>query len=443
MDRSTRWAAALARAAGLFGSRTDGATAVMFAVSAVPIMVAVGGAVDYSRALTARTELAAAADAAALATAQFAWQAYSDGRRDWVAAAATAGRRSFSARANEVTSASIHRITATPSISGAVISAQVKYTGSVSANFMSVLGFGGFAVGGTAVASVKAPTYTDIHIVIDNSESMGIGATASDVQININTIGCSVACHFGNTDASGKGMPERARAAGSTLRIDVVKQATLNALTRVQGLMTQGRVRVALYTLSSGLTPVFPLSNDIPAAIAAVNTIDLSSTPGQGGSNMTYSLQQLATMLPTAGSGLTSAQPQGVVMLMTDGVQDAATESLADGSAPVSDPNYVLFPPIGPEWSMQAFDPASCAPIKNRNYRMVTLQAKYVIPAFAEADPRYAFVRDTLAGSISQNLTSCASSTTDAYIADAPADFQQAIYNMFLNALSSNLALKK
>jgi Flp pilus assembly protein TadG len=443
MKRLKSGPADFARAAKHFAGRREGGTAVFFAVGAVPLMLAVGGAVDYGRAITARAELSAAADAAALAAAQTAAKAYSESKGNWSNEGTIAGRRSFTARSGSIAGVTVHRLSTQPAMSGTTISAEVTYSATVTTNFLRVLGLRGFSADGTAVSSIKAPVFTDIHLVIDNSESMGIGATANDIQININTIGCSVACHFGNTDASGKGMPERARAAGSTLRIDVVKQATLSALNRVQGLMAQGRVRVAVYTLSSGLTPVFPLSSNIAGAIAAIQKIDLTSTPGQGGSNMTYSLQQLATSLPQAGNGLNKNQPQGFVMLMTDGVQDAATESLADGSTPVPDPKYVLFPPIGPEWSIQAFDPSACAPIKNRNYTMVTLEAKYVIPSFAESDVRYSFIRDVLAGSIAQNMAACASSANNAYVADAPADFQQAIYNMFASALSSNLALKK
>ncbi len=52
-----------------FGSCQKGSIAVMYAVSAIPIFVAAGSAVDYIRYLSNVTELQAALDSAALAAA--------------------------------------------------------------------------------------------------------------------------------------------------------------------------------------------------------------------------------------------------------------------------------------------------------------------------------------------------------------------------------------
>src|SRR5436190_4022210 len=48
------------------GRDTRGATAIMFALTAVPFLIGIGAAIDYSRAATAKTKLDAAIDAAAL-----------------------------------------------------------------------------------------------------------------------------------------------------------------------------------------------------------------------------------------------------------------------------------------------------------------------------------------------------------------------------------------
>lgn len=50
-----------------FVSDRRGGAAIIFGVAAVPIMIGVGSAVEYSRAVDLRTRITAAADAAALA----------------------------------------------------------------------------------------------------------------------------------------------------------------------------------------------------------------------------------------------------------------------------------------------------------------------------------------------------------------------------------------
>ncbi len=49
-----------------FAADRTGAIAVVFALTLVPMLMAVGAAVDYSRAASLRSDLQAAADAAAL-----------------------------------------------------------------------------------------------------------------------------------------------------------------------------------------------------------------------------------------------------------------------------------------------------------------------------------------------------------------------------------------
>ena len=56
----------------LFARNTKGNVAVLFGLALIPIMIAIGGAVDYGRALLVRERMADAADAAALAIGSWA-----------------------------------------------------------------------------------------------------------------------------------------------------------------------------------------------------------------------------------------------------------------------------------------------------------------------------------------------------------------------------------
>src|ERR1700749_1077809 len=53
-----------------FSSRNRGNVSVMFAVAVIPMLAAVGVAVDYTRAVTARSAMQAAADSTALMLSQ-------------------------------------------------------------------------------------------------------------------------------------------------------------------------------------------------------------------------------------------------------------------------------------------------------------------------------------------------------------------------------------
>ncbi len=78
--------AALQRLWGEFRRREDGQIAVIFALATLPIAIAVGAAIDYSRGNQVRTHLQTALDSAVLAAAI-------DGSSNWQTVALCGGVR--------------------------------------------------------------------------------------------------------------------------------------------------------------------------------------------------------------------------------------------------------------------------------------------------------------------------------------------------------------
>jgi Flp pilus assembly protein TadG len=421
-----------------------GASLLMFALAIIPVMLAVGAAIDYGRSASIKNALNAAADTAALTAAKVAAEQIAANNSSWQAAAVTAAQNVFVGNAQ-----SIGGLAAAPapsvslSQSGASVVAQLSFSVQVATTVMRVGGISTLNVANTVTATISTPlqNYTDLHIVIDTSASMGLGASSSDQAALsqptvLGGIGCALACHFtddvGDTDnlAAARAVYNPATGTNVQLRIDAVKAAIVNALTAVQNANSTvelAKLRIAVYTFSNALANVYPLQTGVSGAIAAVDAVDLAVsapcsgggsgcavTGGAGGTNISYSLQQLAATLAAAGDGSSSTSPLGYVLLVTDGVQDSTYDYQAtSGSStntPTVDPNWVAYPTSGYTAAFPGFvgdpivepvDPSQCSAITSAaglNYKLMTMNVNYVVPTGADlsqspADvPRFSFI---------------------------------------------------
>jgi Flp pilus assembly protein TadG len=426
-----------------------GNVGMFFAIAAIPLMLAVGAGLDYSRGSTIRQQLSNAADAAALGAAKTAASEFSAGAGNWHARGVAAGQALFAADTKSITARNISVGTPTISItrSGTTFAAQVSSTVSVPTVLMRIVQVNSLNVSVMNAASVGTTGYVDIHIVIDVSASMGIGAAASDQQTLETTNGCTLACHYADVYSDPDNLAQ-ARASGASLRIDVVKQAVVSALGQLNG----GQIRIAVYTLSNTLTNVFPLSSNITAAITAVNGVDLASQNGEGGKNATYGLQQLNALLPTAGSGASASSPLGVVILATDAVQDSNQFVYSSGPGSlmqaVPDPNFVSYSPSQsfPGYAgnpiIETIDPGSCSPIKSKGYTFMTIYMQYLVPTLQPdaSDPRYSYIAQTLDPLLTSRMSACATSASYAAFASSPSSIQTAIGSLF--SAASGMALR-
>jgi len=427
----------LLETARYFSRETRGTVAILFAVALFPILLAGGGAIDYAATLRAKQTLDTVADSAALAAAEFAAQEYRNGNWNWNANAVTAGQKTFAASPNRA-GVTVGAPNVSVAMSGQSMTATVSYAATVKTNLLKIAGINAMSVNNTITTSVTVAKYTDLHVVIDNSTSMGMAASAADENILQTKLGttCFVACHI--AAFAGSDNVASYRAAGATLRIDVIKNAVAQSLTNLQSSTASGTVRVAIYTFNNTLTQIFPLSSNLPAAITAANAVDLA-TDG-GGTNITYALNSLNASLPIPGSGMNASSPKGAVLLFTDAVQDHELYTAATGVW-ANDPNWVSYSPsVYNQWDYQPIDPGGCAPIKAKGYSMLVLNAQYVITSTDLAEQsRYGDIANIVLPAVPANIASCSSGAGYFYSANSPAQITSAVTTMFASA-ANNMA---
>ena len=443
--------------AARFSRHTGGSVAIIFTLAAIVLVGFVGAAVDYARAMSVRSKMSAAADAAALAAAARASQDLVAGASSWQTNGAAAATDYFAAQTATLAFATTTVPAVAVTNNGAAINASVSYSVDVPTTFLRITGISSITVSGQTQAATNILPYTDINVVIDVSTSMGIGATAFDQQTLFTSTGCALACHMSDVGGTVDSLAA-ARASGAELRIDVVKSAITQALKTINTLtVNNGQVRVAVYTLSNTLTNVYPLSSDIPGAVSAIAGIDLPQGINTGGTNTTYALQTIKPLLPTPGPGSSSSAPRGFVVLMTDGVQNSAQEATYDSVTRLyamgMDPNFVPLPGPAPSmtsWgieTLQAFDPSACTPIKTKGYTLLTMNVEYLIPAPslylvdrsgnpADTSGRFPFIQTNLLSGIAANMQACASTPDLAFSASRPADIATATGDMFQKILA-------
>jgi Flp pilus assembly protein TadG len=214
-NSTLRLAARFARMRALFASfrsNTRANVAVISAVSALPLITAIGCVVDYTTASMIRTKLQGAADAATLASVSansplMATAKAMTGNGN-VSGGSTATVNFFNSNLTGTTGYTTPSPTANVTKTGMVISATLSFTAQVPTFFLGVIGYRNIAISGTSTSSYKLPTYIDFYLTIDVSGSMSFPSTASE-QARLQAVnpdnmtgsngypkGCTFACHF-------------------------------------------------------------------------------------------------------------------------------------------------------------------------------------------------------------------------------------------------------
>jgi Flp pilus assembly protein TadG len=191
-----------------------GNVAIIFAIAAIPLISAIGCAVDYSQATRMKAKLQAAADAASIA-------ALSQKSPGFIAASVMTGNGSVTDGvndANNVFDANMKEVTgflSPPSRTSVVtktgikLAATVTFSADVPVTFMKVLGYQTLTVTGSSGSAATLPPYLDFYLTLDVSGSMGLPSTPAEqtrlgrinpdnwVQYHNSTgVSCTLACHF-------------------------------------------------------------------------------------------------------------------------------------------------------------------------------------------------------------------------------------------------------
>jgi len=365
---------------GAFQNDTRGSVAIIFIFFLFVGMGVIGGTVDLGSAYRTRAMLLDAADAASLsavvngsASLNAAAAMTTDGA---VPGAAAAAEAAFMAQVAGQDGSLHPSATATVVKQGTTVTATVSFIVDVPTHFMGVFGVSSVSVAGHATSVNGTPAFVDFYLLLDNSPSMGVAATQNDIDTMVNaTGGCAFACH--ETDKPGTDNYSIAHNLGVTTRIDVLRQATQKLMdTAVSTATVPNQFRMSIDTFNINLHPISPLTTNLAAAKADAAAIDLMVVPAQSwnddrDTNFDVVLPQLDAKVPASGSGVTSADPQRVAFLVTDGVQDMDPATALDvlpGAS--SSPNAHRL--------IQAFNPSVCTAMKNRGIKVAVIYTTFM-----------------------------------------------------------------
>src|ERR1700722_5430002 len=223
----------LSRLLNRFRRDQRGNVAVIFAIATIPLISAVGFAIDYSEATRIRAKLQSAADAAAVASISqnsAGWlQASTMMTNGPVTAAQTAAMNIFNGNINGMIptlfTLNASQTNAVVTKTGANLTATVSFSANVPVTFLKVIGQSQFTVAGNSSANSSLPLYLDFYLTLDVSGSMGLPSTTtpnggeaarmqwvSPDNFRQYPTGCTLASHFTQqngpcTDSGTQGYP--------------------------------------------------------------------------------------------------------------------------------------------------------------------------------------------------------------------------------------------
>jgi hypothetical protein len=417
----------------------------------------VGFAADFAYASYINRGLQSAADAAVLAaTSQSAATSGGGyGNTSWLT---SYGSDVFAGNiANLPVSNVTPTFTVKPNGTGGVIAA-ASYTYAVPTFISSIIGIPTLTVSGSAKATANPLTYIRYYILVDISQSMGIGATQSDMDTLYNRVaqynsgtdgeqGCTFGCHVvsqGLTNSGGTQTITNEYLAHNlspkvTLRIDSAVAAIQDVITQAQAAAgANANISIGLYTMNDDYTngtlvrTISAPSTNYTGLSATAATIDLGNNESWGAGDSDFPDQLSAFVsndLAANGSGASAVSPLNYVFIITDGLADV------QGSCPSGH-------------CTSALNPSNCSAIQAKatvgviytTYNPIYLYtnptgSKWV--SSTTLDPLYISLVQTPAASIASNLQSCATSLTYYYEAsDGPA-IDSGMRTLFASSLAT------
>ena len=410
MHRLLTRAGRLKGRATALASNAEGSINVLFALAVLPTIGLVGLGVDYGMAISSKTRLDNAADAAALAGVVTAKEfiAANAQQSDVMTAGIKAGEsqalKAFIVNASKVPFATVSLSQLEIVRSGQTLDATVSYTATVQSTFGRLFGLSATTLTNRVNASADIAGYLDFYLMVDVSGSMGLPTTDSDAALlaskSVEDQGnCQFACHFPNR----KGWN---LAAGKIqLRSDAVNNAVCALLDRASKPIVPNQYRIGIYPFINRLATLAPLSDTTTSLaslkttadcgkawpLAFTNLLDTGSTQlftnndpttgtGSGGTHFETALPQMKSTIRTFGNGSSSANPKPFVFLITDGMQNSQTySSWKDKKTYPGNPSkFAGYRYADWDGSQPAqIDPAKCADLKKAGATISILYIPY------------------------------------------------------------------
>lgn len=307
----------------------SGGVAIGMSLVLLLLLGCIGLAVDVGLSYRTKTRVQGAADAAALAGAVAAKNfvaGQSSQSQDILteaeSIAQSAAQKIFSADTSIV---QVFKPSATINLdlSGGAVQSNVTYSVNVKSFFAGLFGRKSFLVAGQASAIVSMPKYIEVHLLIDTSGSMAIGASAADQNALISATGCAFACHDGSPVNGYADAYAFAMANGITLRYTAINSGILSLMNKIDTIDPGHQfINVAVYSFNNNVTNNAALTTNTGVIRANLPTAPATSSTTAGATHFNEIIGQVVNSIGNGGSGNSASDPIKLIIIATDGAQD-------------------------------------------------------------------------------------------------------------------------
>jgi hypothetical protein len=309
-----------------FGADVAGATAVVFALMAVPATAMIGMAMDLVAVQHAISTARDAADTASLAA--LATETTNTETRKAAARTAFESNLSADQRAN------IESFEVGFTLASGEEKATVRFRMRQPMGFGSLFGQSEWSYSGETQAARAHTDFLDVRFWLDGSASMGIAADEAGrdrlIALSRNDRdhrNCAFACHM-ETDMNRSDNRDyrttyaRAEANGVKLRIDLMKEHVARVVRELEDARLNKDVRNFRYGVASidrGYRELLEPNNNLTTVQNAVDDFDFSS--GWSGTFLDRGITEGERDVPTQGFGSGETDRRTMIVLVTDGYQ--------------------------------------------------------------------------------------------------------------------------
>ena len=353
-----------------FARARGGQIAVTFALMAIPILFAAGAAIDYGRRNAATAQLDAAIDAVVLGVIA---QKTNTITPDMLSKA----RTQFMAEAAKVPDVTVTSFVPTPALGVTQVELNATYTATVNTTLSSMMNVVTMNISGKSGGLRNVAQFIDFYLLLDNSPSMGLAATATDIA-NLQRVasGCAFACHLLNSNGTENTNDNYniAKRNNIKLRIQVLRDAVANLVDSAKSTMTlTQQFRMEMWTFSDFQTRLIQMTNSLDQVKTASSQIDLAySYQDQRDSQTAYerAITKMTNTIPASGNGVTPASPIRFLFFVNDGVQDTPIDgSMSNRSAGFT---------INSNRFISGINPATCQSMKDSNIKIGIIYTQYL-----------------------------------------------------------------
>jgi hypothetical protein len=412
-------------------------TLMLIGLGAPILFGAAGFAVDYGYATFLKQSLDKAADTAVLTATSQSAAAAGNGYNDlgWLT--------SYSLDVFQGNIANL-KVSVTPTItvvsngSGGVV-ATATYSYAMPTYFSQIIGIPTINISGKATATANPVTYINYYILLDISQSMGIGATQADMSAlysrtqTYNNAGCVFGCHVttGGQPYSNEYLAHNI-SPKINLRIDAAISAIQTVISDAQAAAgSKQNIKIGLYTMSDNpvsgtrFTTVAAPSTNYTSLSTAAGAITLgnNTSGGIGDSDFSYAMGQFTSLVATSGNGASAATAKSYVFVITDGLRDVYGALCTSGHC------------------TSAFDNTLCNTLKTKA-TVGTIYTTY-LPIYNYNNSAYGYdinyyqLAYPYVNQLPTNLQSCATSATYYYQASDSVTLNTSMKSLFASTLQT------